>query len=385
MPWRKPLRWSFATALTLLLLGLLWPIRCYHYDPPLPFSGKTWYNPFDSDTLVWSRANFHIHSRTWSGLTEGQNTPPTIDSAYRSLGYAYYAISDYQQVNPASPILLYEHGWGLRKFHQLVFAPRRVLWWDFPWPFTRDIYQSILAHLYPTAPLIAIAHPFFHPYQTCPDEMFRYLGGYHAIEVLNRYGDSIREWDSALSAGHYASLLANDNVHDVHNPHQITTRWTEIALPPQTSAEEVIQAILEGKTVGYKNIYAVPIAARDYPLLGKVKVVEDTLFVVVSEKVDSLRVIGQGGRVRAVFPETDRLAYPITEEDTYLRVEMYAPRVVAYTSPLCRGEGPTRRPLPRENPVLTWLWRAALLMGAGGGWMYFALRHLRKSRSLHLR
>ncbi len=385
MPWRKPLRWSFATALTLLFLGLLWPIRCYHYEPPHPFSGETWYNPFDGDTLAWSRANFHIHSRTWAGLTEGKNTPPTIDSAYRSLGYAYYAISDYQQVNPASPIPLYEHGWGLRKFHQLVFAPRNILWWDFPWPFTRDIYQSILAHLYHTAPLIAIAHPFFHPYHTCPGDMLRYLGGYHAIEVLNRYGDSISEWDSALSAGHYASLLANDNVHDVHNPHQINTRWTEIAIPPQASADEVIQAILRGKTVGYKNVYAVPIAARDYPLLRKVKIVGDTLFVVVSERVDSLRVIGQGGVVRAVFFSTDSLVYRIASEDGYLRVEMYTPRVVAYTSPLCRGEGPVRRLLPRESQVLTWLWRGALLIAVGWGWAYFLLRRPRKGQTIRLK
>ena len=373
MRWRRPLRWSFGLAITLLFFALFWPIRCYHYEPPRPFSGKSWYNPFDGDTILWSRANFHIHSRTWGGLTEGKNTPPTIDSAYRSLGYAYYAISDYQQANTASPIPLYEHGWGLRKFHQLVFAPKAVVWWDFPWPFTRDIYQSVLARLYGTAPLIAIAHPFFNPYQTCPGEVLRDLGGYHAIEVLNRYGDSVSEWDSALSAGHYATLLANDNVHDVHNPHQITSRWTEMAIPPQASAEAVIQAILQGKTVGYKNVYAVPIPAHRYPFFRTIKVVGDTLFVVVSETVDSLRVIGQGGVVRAVFLQTDRLAYAVAEGDTYLRVEMYTAPLVAYTSPLCRGGEPIRRPLPRENWSLTWLWRVALLL-IGAGWLYFIVR-----------
>lgn len=363
MPWHKPLRWSFGVGTSLLLIGIFWPIRCYHYEAPRPFSGKGWYNPFDQDSLSWSRSNFHIHSRTWSGLTEGKNTPSIIDSAYRSLSFAYYGISDYQQINPASPIPLYEHGWGLRKFHQLVFAPKTILWWDFPWPFTRDIYQSVLSYLYETAPLIAIAHPFFNPYHTCPGDVLRHLGGYHAIEVLNRYGDSISEWDSALSAGHYATLLANDNVHDVYNPHQITTRWTEILLPPQASPDQLLQTLLQGKTVGYKNIYAVPIAGGDYPIFRQIRVVGDSLLVAVSEKVDSIRVIGQGGQVRAVATQIDRLSYPIWEEDRYLRVEFYTPRVVAYTSALCRGEGPPRRPPPPENRFLTWLWRLILLGG----------------------
>lgn len=363
MPWLKTLRWSLGITTSLLLLGVLWPIRCYHYEAPRPFSGKRWYNPFDQDSLTWSRANFHIHSRTWGGLTEGENPPSVIDSAYRSLGFAYYGITDYHRVNPASPIPLYEHGWGLRKFHQLVFAPKTILWWDFPWPFTQDIYQSVLAHLYETAPLIAIAHPFFDPYQTCPGDVLRHLSGYHAIEVLNRYGDSVSEWDSALSAGHYATLLANDNVHDVHNPHQITTRWTEILLPPQASQDQLLQALLQGKTVGYKNIYAVPIEAGDYPVFRHIRVVGDSLSVLISEKVDSIRVIGQGGQVRAIATGTDRLRYPIREEDRYLRVEFYTPRVVAYSSALCRGEGPVRRLPPPENSALTWLWRLALLSG----------------------
>ncbi len=363
MPWHKPLRRSFGVIASLLLLGVFWPIRCYHYEAPRPFSGKGWYNPFDQDSLSWSRANFHIHSRTWGGLTSGKNTPSVIDSAYRSLGFAYYGISDYQQVNPTSPIPLYEHGWGLRKFHQLVFAPQTILWWDFPWPFTRDIYQSVLSHLHETASLIAIAHPFFNPYQTCPGDVLRHLGGYHAIEVLNRYGDSISEWDSALSAGHYATLLANDNVHDVHNPHQITTRWTEILLPPQASPDQLLQTLLQGKTIGYKNIHAVPIAGGDYPIFRQIRVVCDSLLVAVSEKVDSIRVVGQGGQVRAVAAGVDRLSYPIREEDRYLRVEFYTPRVVAYTSALCRGEGPLRRPPPPENWFLTWLWRLILLGG----------------------
>ncbi len=374
MRWRKVLRWTTGIISTLLFLALFWPIRCYHYEPPRPFSGEKWYNPFQSDTILWSRANFHIHSRTWGGLTQGKNTPAAIDSAYRALGFAYYAISDYQRVNPASPIPVYEHGWGLRKYHQLLFDPKSILWWDFPWPFHRDIYQSVLTHLSPTTPLIAIAHPYFRPYHTCPSEIFRYLGGYHAIEVLNRYGDSFSAWDSALSAGHYATILANDNVHEVHNPHQISTRWTEIALPPEATLTQVIQAILKGQTVGYKNIYAVPIAAHDYPTFRKIQIIGDTLFVVASEKVDSLRVIGQGGTIRATFFQTDRFTYPIREEDTYLRVEMHTARVEAYTSPLCRGGEPTRRPLPREDQLRTWLWRVLLLAGAMG-WLYLiALR-----------
>ncbi len=364
MRWRKRLRQVIALVGAVLWLLLLWPIRCHRHSISAPFAGETWYNPFAADSLIWSRANFHVHSRTWGGLTNGKNTPSVIDSAYAALGYAYVGIADYQSVNPASQIPLYEHGWGLRKFHQLVFAPEQIVWWDVPWPFTRDLYQSILNRLAGTARLIAIAHPVFRPYHTCPGDVLRDLGGYEAIEVLNRYGDSIAEWDSVLSHGHYAAILGSDNVHDVHDPHQITSRWTEIALPPQAPLESLLEAIRTGKTVGYKNKVFTPILPDTYPRFARISVEGDTLLVITDRPIDSLRIVGQEGRAKAVSRGGQMMSYLIQPEDTYLRIEAYAEAVEAYASPLVKG-GPTRHPLPSVSVWQTALWRISLLLSTG--------------------
>jgi hypothetical protein len=115
-------------------VGLLWyaQVPVYIFHPPRPFQGKGWYNPFAQETLAWTRANFHVHSRTWGGLTNGYQLPPDLLRAYDSLGVKWIGISDYQRINSESPVPLYEHGWSIGKVHQLIFWPSRVVWTDFP-------------------------------------------------------------------------------------------------------------------------------------------------------------------------------------------------------------------------------------------------------------
>lgn len=332
-----------------LLLGLtalllLWYATApvYDFPKPSPFAGKNWYNPFDADSLPWSRANFHIHSRTWGSLTNGDQDPPTIRRVYDSLGIAWTGISDYQRINSQSHIPLYEHGWSIGKVHQLCFWPKEVLWIDYPLWQSPSIKQYILARLRSTTPFLVVAHPrFLHSYTA---EDMTLLGGYDAIEVLNRYGDSVEEWDSALSVGHYAPILAHDNAHNVYNPHQVMSRWTEVALPPAAPVDSLRFALLAGRTVGYKNRLPVP-PTQPYPHFARITMRGDTLSVKLTMIVDSLRVIGQAGKVRLAAYQSDSLWYLASPTDTYLRLEAYTAAVEAYTSPLLRGE-PLRRPIP---------------------------------------
>lgn len=365
----------------LAALLLLWYATApvYRFPAPQPFRGEGWYNPFAGESLSWSRANFHIHSRTWGGLTHGYQDPPTIQRVYDSLGVAWVGISDYQRVNPQSPIPLYEHGWSVGKVHQLVFWPTEVRWIDYPLWQSPSVKQYILAVLRPTTPLLVVAHPrFLHSY-TGKD--LTLLGGYDAIEVLNRYGDSVAEWDSALSAGHYAPILAHDNAHNVYNPHQVLSRWTEVALSPGAPAESLRVCLLAGRTVGYKNRLPVP-PTEPYPQFARITMEEDTLRVKLTQPADSLRVIGQGGRIRKTAYQTDTLHYIADPQDTYLRIEAYSSVVEAYTSPIVRGK-PTRRPIPPID------WPLTLLRGGlyGGGavmviWMTFFRRRLLRRLTL---
>lgn len=341
------------------------PIRCYRFVEPVVFSGEGWYNPFLAESLFWSRANFHIHSRTWGGFTNGYNDPPTIDNAYRQLGYAYIGISDYQKVNPASFVPLYEHGWNVGKVHQLAFAPKAIVWWDVPLGQSLSAKQTVLEKLSEVSALVALAHPFFNPYQTYTEKELRYLGGFVAVEVLNRYGDSVKEWDAILSSGHYATILASDNVHDVRNKHQLASRWTELAIAPGASLSAVLEAIQAGKTVGYKNHTSEPILPGSYPKLKSVRLAARQLRLELDRVVDTLRVIGQGGSRRLEVYHTAKVVYDIRPEDTYLRIEAHTARVSLYSSPLVRGE-PKRRAVPPVDWPRTWLWRGLVLTLALG-------------------
>lgn len=363
--------------LPLLLQQVLTPV--YRFEERRPFHGAHWYNPFTGDTLYWSRANFHIHSRTWAGLTNGHQLPSEIRRVYDSLGYAWIAISDYQRVNPESPVPVYEHGWSVGKVHQLCFGAEEVRWWDYPLFQSLSAKQHTLRILRPTTPFLVIAHPRFHPYHTYTGEELAQLGGYDAIEVLNRYGDSIAEWDSALSSGHFTPIIGSDNAHDVYNPHQVMSRWTEVALASGMPVENLQTALLAGRTVGYKNRTPFPPAPEQIPLFTRLMVSGDTLVEVrLSQVVDSVRLIGQGGAVRGSAYQSDRLLYRIQPEDTYLRAEAYTPVVEVYASPFVRGV-PVRRPVPpvaKGHTVLhSTIWTLLTLLV-----LYAALRLLRTRR-----
>lgn len=383
MLWAKRLLGLFLLLFTpVLLLRTLTPI--YDFSQGRPFAGEHWYNPFSAETLTWSRANFHIHSRTWGGITNGYQMPSEIRRVYDSLGYAWIGISDYQRINPESPIPVYEHGWSIGKVHQLCFWATSVLWWDYPLWQTLSAKQHVLRLLRPTTPFLVVAHPQFRPYQTYTGSELAQLGGYDAVEVLNRYGDSVAEWDSALSSGHFASIIASDNAHDVHNPHQVMSRWTEVNLPPGAPLESLQVALLAGRTVGYKNRTPYPIRLGAYPLFTEIALIGDTMVEVrLSQVVDSLRLIGQGGQVRAVAYQTDHLMYRIKRDDTYLRAEAYTREVEVYSSPLVRG-GPVRRGIPPIH------WGLTVLSSLGWGSLtlligYLGLRLFRARRDKQVR
>lgn len=375
MPWSNSL--LLVGTLGLGLLSLWYSlVPVYEWAPRQPFTGHSWYNPFARAPLVWARANFHIHTRTWGGLTEGYQEAPAIQRVYKRLGYAWIGLSDYQRVNPASPLPLYEHGWNLGKIHQLCFWPSQVVWWDFPFGQTLAMRQFVLERLRPVTGFLVLAHPRFMRSYTGPH--LAQLGGYEAIEVLNRFGDSVAEWDSALSSGHFAPILAHDNVHDVENPHQLMSRWTEVLLPEKAPVESLRAALFEGRTVGYRNRTPFPIQGP-YPRLQQVEIVGETLLrIKLTLVADSLRLIGQGGEVRQVVYRTDSLTYAIRPNDTYLRLEAYTAQVELYASPLVRG-GPKRRGIPPRRPFPSVQGLIAWLFGAF--WLLVSLRLWQKRQT----
>ena len=97
----------------------------------------------------------------WAGLTNGAQTDADIVDAYHAAGYDIAGVSDYQRISdPAlSPIAEYEHGYNIRKRHQLAIGAKGVVWMDFLFWQGLNQKQYILDRLRATAALVSINHP----------------------------------------------------------------------------------------------------------------------------------------------------------------------------------------------------------------------------------
>jgi hypothetical protein len=341
----------------------------YRFPDPIPFSGNYWHNPYEGlDSLHWRRANFQIQSYAWGGVTDGRkNANTTIDSLYRMLGYDIVAVSDYQKINKwgsekESYIPVYEHGYGLLKWHQVLIGARKVNWRDYPFFQTIHHKQHILEVLRRNNELVYIAHPKLREGYQPAD--FKYLTGYDGIEVLNYMRVSIEHWDSALSAGRYVTIMGNDDAHDVTRPLEIGHRCTYIH-SISLDGDSIIAALRGGQAFGadiwrpLDETYEAK-AAR-VPFFAKFKqasITHDTLWVEVSKPAHQFRFIGQGGRIMKLEENTNRSYYVLTPRDTYIRTEIYFyDQNIFYLNPVVRTNGslPSNPMLSRVDPLRSWV------------------------------
>jgi hypothetical protein len=363
----KITRWVFRIVLWIFLvivaLILLEYITCpvYKFPEPHHFSGNRIYNPYRGiDSLNWRRANFHIHSYSWGGITDGRkNTDSGIDSVYELLGYQVIEISNYQKIDKwgrerESYIPVYEHGYGIFKNHQVVIGAGRVTWKDFPVFQNLNHKQNILNTLRKYNKLIFIAHPKLREAYR-PEDM-KYLTGYDGLEVLNHMRVSIEHWDSALSAGHYVTIIGDDDAHDVSNPDEIGHRTTYIH-SASLKADSIIQAVKEGKAFG-ADIFRPPdetleqkiARLKEIAKLNRVDISGDTLWVEVDRAASEFRFIGQEGALRKSVKDSPSALYVIQPGDTYIRTEITFPNQdIFYLNPVIRYDGntPSNPPLAR--------------------------------------
>ena len=189
--------------------------------------------------------------------------------------------------------------------------------------------------------LIFIAHPKLrHGYS--PDD-FKYLTNYDGIEVLNNYRISIEHWDAALSSGHFATIIGNDDAHDITNPDEVGQFCTFINTN-SLAKDSVIDALKQG------NAFAVDIyrpvgesferkkeKLKDIALLQKFEINSDTLFVEVDKIAKEFIFIGQDGKPKKSVKKTKKAFYKIQPEDTYIRTEIkFKNRNTIYLNPVFR-------------------------------------------------
>lgn len=339
----------YVVVLFLIIITIKY-ITCpiYEFEKTQSFSGDSFYNPYkDLDPSQWRKANFQVQSNAWQGITSGKgNTNKAILDVYKKLQYDIIATSDYQKINRYNDHLpgyipVYEHGYGVKKNHQVLVGARKVLWKDYPLFQTIHNKQHIINLLKKTSELVYIAHPKL--WNGYPIEEIELLSNYDGIEVLNNYGKSIKHWDAALSVGKYVTILGNDDAHDVSNPNEIGRHCTYIN-SPSLNKEDIIASLKSGRSFGTKVYchFNSPIEVKMerhsvLPSIEKVEVINDTIFIETDTIAKKIKFIGQGGIVLKKVENATGAFYSIKHTDTYIRAEIeFFSEHIFYLNPICR-------------------------------------------------
>jgi hypothetical protein len=330
-------------------------IICPIYDFPVTkaFAGDSIYNPYkNAKRENWLKGNFHCHSNAWGFLMNGRgktNTVENIINKYKSLGYDIVCVSDYQHISvnndiPHLYVRAYEHAMGPLHLHHLVLGAKYVSWFDFLGYEGLSQKQFMLNHLSESALLPIIAHPKFTGSYKAED--FRYICNYHVLEVFNRYRFSVEHWDTALSTGHAAFLIADDDCHFVDDPSLVQRCFTMVNTADRTE-NGIIEALKAGSSYGVDfnmrdgETFDDKIAdAKRLKTIKSVRVHNNILTVTYPEKMDEIKFIGQNGVIKDTFKDTDSASYALKPTDTYIRTMIKVKDLgVLYLNPVIRYNG----------------------------------------------
>jgi hypothetical protein len=362
----------FLAAIFLIGIFINLNVPRYLFPKPAPFHGPIIYNPYqDMDSSRWLKANFQVQSRVWWGLTNGRNNQSkAVFDLYHQLQYDILCFSDYQHINKygkdkSAYIPAYEHGFGFRKRHQVCIGTDKVLWIDYPFWQSLSHKQDILNRLRPDNGIVAIAHPNLKNGYDPSD--FKYLTGYDLVEVFNHIASSETHWDSALSAGHPAYILADDDAHDISNPH-LVGRFCTFIKAQSTIKNNIVQALKSGKAYGAQiymieeDGYPEKIAyAMQMPFLKSAQLNGSTFTVEVSQTPKQISFIGQGGKIKRTVYRAKRATCEFGPDDTYIRTEVLFPNkwdgpgTRFLLNPVFRysGSGPPQMPVARIDKAGT--------------------------------
>lgn len=290
----------------------------FSYPHPQPFSGSSFYNPYDScNSDRWVKCNFHAHTNAWYGITNGRGTAKDVYHVYDSMNYAVHCVSDYQRINnvyASTPdyIPTYEHGYNAGKTHQLVLGSSEVEWLDYLLPQLLNNKQDVLNHLAGANNIVIVNHPSsFHGYNASD---FRYLTNYQCMEVLNPYAISMDCWDTALSNGKPVFIVGNDDEHNIFSKNCVAKMCTWINVT-STNQKPVLNALRKGECYGM-------ILGKDdkaLPVLNYLKIMGDTIVVKMSETANHISFVGQNGKILKVINDSSSAFYIIKPGDHYVR------------------------------------------------------------------
>lgn len=346
----------------LILSFVLWAvIPVYYFPDEKKFSGDKFYNPYkDYDNTHYYRANFHGHSRLTGGLTNGKdNSLEDVFKAYRDLDYGYATVSNYHHITPASfynfPLIpAQEYGVNIFKTHLLLIGSTRKEYYDQPLLQDENTIQFRINMVKPHTKIVTLAHPAF--LNGIEEEHMKKLTNYDLMEVVNTFAHSVKHWDTALSSGRPAFLLASDDTHNVFINTDIGRNITMIPLDP-SQHEKVYDVLKQGSAYGITVPHAVAALDREeklkvlenHPQLLSLQVSKNGLVKIkLNKKVDNITFTADNGIEKAVFENTNSASIKFTDNESYIRATAYFDNgSIAYFNPVIRTSDGLKPNMPQ--------------------------------------
>ena len=366
-----------AFVLTALLICVFSVSPVFSFSEPQAFCGPDIYNPYDSipENPDWQRANFHTHTRVDCILNECPEYPAVVYDDYMKLGYDVLAFSNHNRItlHPYDSTLqvnVYEHGYGLFKFHKLVFGAPAVNRFDHLLPLLASQKQWQYDLLSRDADFLVMNHPDRTLGMT-PRTM-RLLTGYRLMEADCGISTDLLRWDEALSAGHYSHCLINDDCHDSGNSRKVGRRCSWLAVP-SARYEDLRECLLAGRFYSMRvpdfgdGDWALKYACNDsLPRVEAVGLQADTVCLELSAPA-RIEAWGQDHTLLAEV-QGDCFRRPLGPDEPYMRLAaFFDDGVVIYTNAFARYDSSKTATPYVESPhsvnwLLTVLFNAGLLV-----------------------
>ena len=349
----------------------------YDFAEPAPFCGTDIFNPYKNlDTAhCWKKANFHVHTRVEGIFNECKYWPNEVHERLAALGYDIVTFSNHNKLtaHPFDSTLqvnVYEHGYNIFKFHKLVFGSAETNCFDHLLPLLASQRQFQLDMLKKKSDIIQYNHPL-RTAGTTP-QMMKKLDGYDIMELDCERSTENEFWDWALSAGHYSFGLANDDLHHPDITSRIARRCNFLCTPSATYSD-IKQCLLSGcyysmriPDYGNGNWKTKTEKNRNLPYISDIGLRDSTIYIVLSEEADSIKIFGQDHTTLTMQNNTATTEYAMQPGDHYARFTAYMPGgEVIYSNPFARYDAstaatPAKTPPHKVNMPLTIAFNAAL-------------------------
>lgn len=319
--------------LTILVVNQYLFCPQYDFPEPHPFSGSLIYNPYEGqDSFRWKKCNFHTHTTSWFGLTNGKASAADAWRIYDSLGYAIHCISNYHNIdhyNNAQPnyIEAYEHGYGILKNHQNVLGTTNVVWGDYLLPQTLANKQHIISLLHTSDSMVIVINHPENRYAYNADDM-KFLSGYNCMELFPSC--SMAEWDAALSAGNPVFTISDDDAHDVTDAKQVGRNCTFVEVAEVTK-KNILHSLVTGRCYSMVINYEpgesfekkMAKVKSGWPMVEHVNVKNNTLHVSFNQVAAAIKFTGQDGITLSVQRDCSSASWKIRPTDTYVRTRIF--------------------------------------------------------------